>query len=347
MKNLTTIGIDLAKNYIQIHGANEQGKPVFKKRVARDKFLETMANLPRCLVGMEACGGSNYWAKELLQLGHDSKLMSPKKVKKYTDHNKNDARDAQACSEAVGRGNMQFVPIKTEEQMNMQSLHRIRSFYVKQCTALMNMIRGLLLEYGIAIAQGKAALMKKLKILEEEFLQDEMKKEFSRLKEDLVFLNEKINYYTDQVKKVAKTNKICKQIQTIEGIGPITSTALVAKIGNGSGFKKGRELSAYLGLVPKQASSGDKQVLLGITKHGDRYVRQLLVHGGRSVINSVMRKNKSTNTFIKNDKHSQWIRKLTERVGMNKATVAIANKNARLVIGLLKNQNDFDAELAH
>ena len=211
----------------------------------------------------------------------------------------------------------------------------------------MNMIRGLLLEYGIAIAQGKAALMKKLKILEEEFLQDEMKKEFSRLKEDLVFLNEKINYYTDQVKKVAKTNKICKQIQTIEGIGPITSTALVAKIGNGSGFKKGRELSAYLGLVPKQASSGDKQVLLGITKHGDRYVRQLLVHGGRSVINSVMRKNKSTNTFIKNDKHSQWIRKLTERVGMNKATVAIANKNARLVIGLLKNQNDFDAELAH
>lgn len=348
MKDLTTIGIDLAKNYIQIHGANHQGKPVFKKRVARDKFLETMANLPRCLVGMEACGGSNYWARQLLSLGHDVRLMSPIKVKKYAGHNKNDARDAHACCEAVCRGTMSFVPIKNEEQMTIQSVHRIRSFYVKQQTALMNMIRGLLLEFGVVIAQGEAALMKKLRHLDEEkFFDDAMKKECHRLKEDLISLHEKVNQSTKRVKAMAKTNTLCKRLQTIEGIGPITSTALVAKIGNGSGFKKGRELSAYLGLVPKQASSGDKRVLLKITKQGDRYVRQLLVHGGRSVIRAAMQKNPLTHVFIKDDEHSHWVRKLAERVGVNKASVAIANKNARLVIGLLKNQKDFDAALAH
>lgn len=349
MKNITTIGVDLAKNYIQLHGTDSRGNPVYKKRVIRHKFLETMANLPKSLVGLEACGGANYWADQLIKLGHDAKIMSPQKVKKYADpHQKNDARDAAACAEAVSRTHMRFVPVKTGKQVSMQSLHRVRSYYVKERTALMNMIRGLLLESGIAIPKGKSYLLRALRSLEENpSLNAQEKVLFRELEQELVRVDNRIKTYTNQVEEVAKQDPLCQRLQTIAGIGPISATALVAKIGNGSEFKRGRELSAYLGLVPRQASSGDKQVLLGITKHGDRYLRQLLIHGGRSVVKMAMRKNKITGQWVKEDPHSEWVRALTTRVGVNKASVAVANKNARIVIGVLKGQQDFDAVLAH
>ena len=351
MTDITIIGADIAKNYIQIHGTNSTGKTLLKKRLPRDKFLAFMVNIPKCLVGMEACGGAHYWAAELKKLGFEVRLMSPQKVKKYLDnHNKNDERDAAACAEAVSRANMTFVPIKTAAQMDIQSLHRIRSLYIRQRTALMNMMRGLLLEFGVAIAKREAALLKKLnELLEPDnaWLDEPNKVYFRSLCIDLKKLDTQIENHTKTLKALAKEDELCQKLQSIEGIGPISATALIAKIGNGSEFQKGRELSAYLGLVPKQHSSGDTQRLLGITKHGDRYIRQLLIHGGRSVVQASKRINKATGAYQKQDPHSQWVRKLSDRVGTNKASVAVANKNARIVIALLKNRTTFDAKLAH
>lgn len=351
MTNITTIGVDIAKNYIQIHGATDKGKTLLKKRLPRERFLPFMANLPSCLVGMEACGGAHYWAMELNKLGFDARLMSPKKVKKYVDsHIKNDERDAAACAEAVSRGDMTFVSIKTTEQISIQSTHRIRSFYIRQRTAQMNMMRGLLLEHGIAINKSESALIKKLNELldaDNMRLDEENKLCFQNLCDDLKKLDNRIGEYTKKLKVLAQKDDICQRLQTIEGIGTITATALIAKIGNGSDFKNGRELSAYLGLVPKQYSSGDTQRLLGITKHGDRHIRELLVHGGRSVVQAARRIDKMTGQYVKQDPHSQWVRKLSERLGTNKTSVAIANKNARMVIALLKNQTTFNAQLAH
>lgn len=350
MIDLTTIGIDIAKNYIQIHGANDRGKMLLKKRLSRENFLPFMSNIPKCLIGMEACGGAHYWATELTKLGFDVRLMSPRKVKKYVENNKNDEKDAAACSEAVGRANMTFVPIKTTTQLEIQSIHRVRSFYVRQQTGLTNMIRGLLLELGIAIPKGAAALSRKLRLVldaDNNQLNEKNKALFRGLHENLKHLDETVEKYTNQLKSLANEDELCQRIRTIEGIGPISATALIAKIGNGSEFKKGRELSAYLGLVPKQHSSGETQLLLGISKHGDRYIRQLLIHGGRSAVQAAQRKNKKTGLYCKQDAHSQWIRKLTERVGKNKACVAVANKNARMVVALLKHQTTFEAKLAH
>lgn len=350
MKDLTVIGIDIAKNFMQIHGADPKGKVVFKKRIARDRFLTFMANIPTCLVGMEACGGANYWARELTKLGFEVRLMSARKVKKFVENNKNDAKDAIACSEAVLRSDMEFVPIKNEEQQEIQGIHRVRSYYVKQRTGLINMMRGLLLEFGIAIPQGKVAFGKKINLLlnsEEGLLSPQTKNLISGLFENLKQLNQLIGGYTTQIETIARKDESCKRIQTIEGIGPITATALIAKIGNGSEFRKGRGLSAFLGLVPKQNSSGETQRLGRITKHGDRYLRQLLIHGGRSSVQAAMRKNKITGLYEKHDAHSQWMRSLVERIGKNKACVAVANKNARMVVALLKNQSTFQSALAH
>lgn len=350
MKDLKTIGIDIAKNYMQIHGADSKGKRVLKKRVTRGNFLTVMANLPNCLVGMEACGGAHYWANELIKLGFDVRLMSARKVKMYVENNKNDAKDAEACAEAVTRANMRFVAIKNAVQMEIQALHRIRSFYVKQRTGLTNMIRGILLEMGIAIPKGKSALVKHLCILldaDNVSLTDKMKNVLQCLYDDLKQLNETIGLHTKTLEKLGEEDEYCKRISTLPGVGPITATAMIAKIGNGCEFKKGRELSAYLGLVPKQHSSGEKQMLLGISKHGDRYIRQLLIHGGRSNVRAALRKSKQTGLFEKQDEHSLWIRKLVERIGINKASVAVANKNARMVVALLKNKTTFQAKLAH
>lgn len=350
MKDITVIGIDIAKNVFQIHGSNSQGKKVFHKRISREGFLETMAKLPRCLVGIEACGGAHYWAKELIKLGFEVKLMSPVRVKKYADHQKNDARDAAACAEAVTRSSMRFVSIKTDAQCDMQSLHRVRSYYVQQRTALMNMMRGLLLESGIAIRQGQTHLSKELtNLLDDacERLRPAEKRMFRDLKASLDKVDEQVGHYTQLITTIAKEDEYCQRLQTIRGVGPLSATAVIAKIGNGSEFQKGRDLSAYFGLVPQQYSSGNKQVLGSITKHGDRYIRQLLVHGGRACVQAASRVDKSTGEILKTDPHSLWIRDLTNRIGVNKASVAVANKNARMMVALLKNKSTFKPELAH
>lgn len=351
MKDLTIIGIDIAKNHMQLHGATTTGKVVFKKRVTRGKFLQFMSTLPHCLIGMEACAGAHHLARELIALGFEVKLMSPAEVKKYrSGHQKNDAKDAQACAEAVSRASMKFVSIKSPEQAEIQSLHRMRTHYLRQHVGLMNMIRGLLLERGITIAKGKKALVQKLNQLltpESSCLSIRMKEWLSHLYGDLKKLEEDIAYYTEQVKKLAQEDDTCRRLQSIEGIAEITATALIAKIGNASEFKRGRELSAYLGLVPKQHASGETCHLGSITKHGDRYIRQLLIHGGRATIRAARRKDRLTGEYKKQDQHSQWVRELTQRVGYNRAAVAIANKNARMAVALMKNQTSFQPQWAH
>jgi transposase len=214
----------------------------------------------------------------------------------------------------------------------------------------MNMIRGLLLESGIAIPKRQSYLEKKLSnLLEEEntALRPAEKVLFKRLREDLAKIEDEVVYHTAKLEKLAKEDEACLRLQTIEGVGPLSATAVVAKIGNGSEFQKGRDLSAYLGLVPGQHSSGEKQMLVGITKHGDRYVRQLLIHGGRACVQAARRISKKTGVYCKNDPHSVWIRNLADRVGVNKASVAVANKNARMVVAVLKNKTVFDCSLAH
>lgn len=310
MEHLTIIGLDLAKNFIQIHGTDNKGKTVLKKRIARKDFFGYMGNLQKCLVGMEACGGANYIARELIKQGFDARLISPVKVKKYVENHKNDAKDAAACAEAVGRANMTFVPVKNEVQEDIQTIHRLRSFYIKQRTAFMNMVRGILYEKGITLPKGKVALIKKLRSLIDDSCVTianviDCKDFLGRIAQ----FDKDVESYTNKLGKLAKEDALCRRIQTIPGIAEITATAVVAKISNGTEFKNGRALSAYFGLVPKQCSSGDKQLLLGISKKGDRYLRQLLIHGGRACIQAVMRRNKITGLFTKNDAHSQWVRK--------------------------------------
>jgi transposase len=350
MKNITVIGIDIAKNFMQVHGTDARGKVLLKKRLSRDKFITFMANVPVCLVGMEACGGAHYWAEQLVKLGFIVKLMSPRKVKKFVENHKNDAKDAAACAEAVCRADMTFIPIKTKEQLEIQMLHRARSYYIKQRTGLMNVMRGLLLELGVAIPKGQSALMKKVQgLLDTDcaVLNESIKKLYEHFNESVKHLNKEVEDFTQQIEAQVKENDACKRILTIAGIGPLSASALIAKIGNGSEFKNGRELAAYLGLVPKQYSSGETQRLGRISKHGDRYLRQLLVHGGRSSLTAAKRKDKLLNTFIKQDAHSVWMRNLADRIGMNRASVAVANKNARMVISLLKNKTLFDPQQAH
>lgn len=338
--NITTLGIDLAKDVFQLHATDERGKVVLTKRVRRHKLANEVAKLPNCTIGMEACGGAHYWARRFQAMGHTVKLMSPQFVKPYVKSNKNDAHDAEACCEAVTRPSMRFVPIKQVVQQDMQAVHRVRSRLVGLRTQLTNQIRGLLAEYGIVIAQGIASVTRKLpEILEDQTneLTGAGRMLFTELEEELKWLQKRIASYDDRIKQIAKTDERCQRLQTIPGIGPITATAFLSSVGHVDVFTRGRQLSAYLGLVPRQSSSGNKTRLLGISKRGDRYLRCLLVHGARSVVKVAHRKS---------DPYSLWIQTLIARCGTNKAVVAVANKNARIAWALLKNQTEFEVNHA-
>lgn len=343
MNNVTTIGIDLAKNVFQVCGVDSRGKTLFQKPLSRTKLSAFMAQHPSVLVGMEACGGAHHWARTFTEFGHVVKLMAPQYVKPYVKTHKNDAHDALACAEAVTRPNMRFVPIKTSAQQDLLSLHRVRSFFIKQRTAIMNHTRGLLAEQGITCQITLGFLLRKLlEVIDDgSFVLSPLSKTmFRELYDEIKHVDEKVKRTTKQIEQFARADHHCQLLQTIIGIGPLTSTALVASIGNGSGFDSGRGLSAWLGLVPKQHSSGGKERLLGISKRGDCYIRQLAVHGARSVVKAALIKDKQ-------DKHSLWIRSLVERCGKNKATVALANKNVRIAWAVLTQGTMFNPELAH
>lgn len=328
MSNIKVLGIDLAKDVFQLHGTDANGKCLLRKRLSRGKLIEYVVNLPPCLIGIEACGGAHYWARTFLSQGHTVKIMAPQFVKPYVKSNKNDARDSEAIAEAVTRPTMRFVPIKGIEQQDVLLLHRVRELAMKQRTAHGNQIRGLLAEYGIVVAKGLSQLEKLPEILDQH--QNKLSlasiEVFTQLHDQLKIYSKQVADYDKKIKNHSATDPRCIAVQDIEGVGPITASAIVATISDPGVFKNGREMSAWLGLVPKQHSSGNKVVLGGITKRGDRYVRKLLVHGARAIVRTCE---------AKTDKRNQWVADKKQRCGYNKASVAVANKNARIIWAIL------------
>ena len=335
--DITTIGIDLAKLVFQVHAVNAHGKVVLKKQLKRNQMAEYFVNLKPCLIGMQACGSAHYWARKLESFGHTVKLMPPQYVKPYVKTNKNDAADAEAICEAVTRPNMHFVPIKSTEQQAILSLHRIRQGYVKARTAQANQIRGLLAEFGLEIPQGIGYISKRVPdILEDASneLPGILRIEIQSLLEHLNELNTRADNCKKKILAWHKQSETSKKLEAIPGIGPLTATALIASIGEAKNFKNGRQVAAWIGLVPRQHSSGGKQNLLGISKRGDIYLRTLLIHGARSVIYRSGQKENPT------DRQS-WLNQLTQRRNKNVAAVALANKNARIVWAILHHNREY------
>ncbi len=330
-----TLGIDVAKNVFQLHGADEHGNCQLRKRLTRKKLLPTIANVPPCLIAMEACGGTHHWAREFRKLGHEVKIINPQYVKPYVKTQKNDYNDAQAICEAVRRPTMRFVPVKSIEQQDMLALHRIRTRLVRGRTALVNQIRGLLTEYGLVLPLQVAQVRKHVPIILEDAengLTTLFRECLVELYEELTAVDARMQTVTSRINQLCKESSACQRIARIEGIGPITATALVASVGDATEFKSGRQLAAWLGLVPRQYSSGDRTVLRGITKRGDAYIRSLLIHGARAV---------ATRAPSKPDARSRWITELQRRCGFNKSCVAIANKNARIAWALLAKSEEY------
>ena len=335
--NATTIGLDIAKQVFQVHGVDRAGKTVLRKQLKRAQVLAFFANLPPAVIGLEACAGAHYWARELKKMGHDARLIAPQFVKPYVKGNKHDANDAEAIGEAVGRPSMHFVPVKSPEQQDIQRLHRIRQNLVKQRTAAANQTRGLLGEYGLVVAQGLHHLRRRLpEILEdaENGLSPLARRLFADRYDRLLDLDRQIEAYQQQIEAVCQQSPACQQLLAIPGIGPITATAMVAALGDGQAFDNGRQVAAWLGIVPRQESSGGKPRLLGISKRGDTYLRTLLIHGARAVVRAAMRKD---------DAHSRWIQALVQRRNANIAAVAVANKTARTLWAMLTRGEDYRA----
>jgi transposase len=336
---ITTVGVDLAKVVFQIHGVDERGKALVRKQLKRSEMSSYFANLEPCLIGMEACGSAHHWARKLQEFGHTVKLMSPQFVKPYVKTNKNDVADAEAICEAVSRPTMRYVPVKTVEQQAILSVHRARTGFVKARTAQANQIRGLLSEFGIVISQGIHAIVKRIpEILEdgENGLPGTMRNLLQRLTENLKEMDRQVDELEKQIQLWHRENEASRRLAEIPGVGPITASAMVATIGKAREFKNGRQLAAWMGLVPKQNSSGGKQSLLGISKRGDTYLRTLLIHGARSVIQCVE----------KNPDRSNWLCKLMARRNKNVAAVALANKNARTIWALLAHDQAFRLDYA-
>lgn len=334
-EGVETLGVDIAKNVFQVHGVNGRGKVILKRQLTRTKVKEVMANLPSCLVGMEACGGAHYWAREFRKFGHQVKLISPQFVKPYVKSNKNDVIDAEAICEAVSRPHMRFVPIKDVFHQDIQCLHRIRERLVKHRTALSNEIRGLLGEYGIIVSQGISHLKERLPELLEEGTNEltPMARElFHFLYEELNELGQRVSFYEERIMRIFRAHEVCKRLEKVEGVGPLTATALLAAVPEPKEFRNGRQMAAWLGLVPRQHSSGGKTILGGISKRGDRYVRSLLIHGARSVLKSKKRSD---------SKRDRWIQEKKKTRGFNKAAVALANKNARILWALLAHGEEY------
>lgn len=332
---IATVGLDIAKNVFQLHGVDASGKVVAQKPLKRKQVLSYFVNLPSCLIGMEACASSHYWQRQLEALGHDVKLINPQYVTPYVKTNKNDARDAEAICEAVTRPGMHFVPRKSVEQQDIQIIHRVRSQLIKQRTALVNQIRGLLGEYGLIVPLGVAAVRRHLPLYIED-ADNELtvisREIFADFYIHLQQLDQQIKLYDQKIDAMVCRMQACQRLLKVPGIGPVVATALVMAVGDVSVFKNGRHMAAYLGLVPKQHSSGGRNRLLGISKRGDRYVRSMLVHGARAVAYRV-RKDP--------DHKNQWLYQLIQRRGMNKAVVAFANKIARQAWAILAREEDY------
>jgi transposase len=325
------IGLDLAKSVFQVHGVDAQGKVVVTKRLRRDAVLAFFVNLPPCLIGIEACAGSHFWARELTRLGHTVRLMAPQYVKPYVKRHKNDRADAEAICEAVQRPSMRFVAVKSEEQQSTLAIHRVRETLVAQKTQLINALRAHLAEFGIIAPQGAdkvAQLTAVVADLEDTRVPGLARSVLQSLVDQLRDTERRVEELDARLAEQAQADKVCQRLMTVPGIGPITATALTATVGDATVFESGRHLAAWLGLVPRQNSSGGRERLGGISKAGDGYLRRMLVNGARAVMRWHGTK-------------SPWLAGLLKRRPFNVAAVALANKLARIAWAVMTRGEDY------
>lgn len=336
------VGVDLAKRVFQVHGVDHGEKPVLRRRLPRETWVDELAKHLEvgCEVGMEACAGAHHWARLLQGRGFRVKLIAPQFVKPYVKSNKNDANDAEAICEAMSRQSMRFVAVKTVEQQDIQAVHRVRAQLVEERTAKVNQIRGLVAEYGLIVAQG----MTQLRVAVPMWLagmSNGLTCRFRRLLVglwgDVLVLDGRIGELDREIELIAQSDPQAQRLMQLRGIGPVTATALVATVGDGAQFKNGRQMSASLGITPRQHSSGGKERLLGISKRGDAYLRTLLIHGARAVVRTAAGKD---------DRLSRWVTALAERRHPNVAAVALANKTVRIAWAMMRTGRDYEPALA-
>ena len=321
---LDKVGIDLGKTVFHLVALNSAGETVVRKKFSRSQLLRFTANLQVRLIGMEACGGAHYLGRALRDQGHDVRLMPAQYVKPYVKTNKNDYIDAEAIAEAVTRPSMRFVPIKTDDQLDLQSLHRVRERWVVRRTAVINQMRGLLLERGITIRKGRQHIETALPLILEDpdnKLSGALRVLLTQLQIEMQYLHRQIEESDKLIVRIAGDLDACRRLVAIPGIGPLTATATIAAIGNGAAFKKGRGFAAWLGVVPGEYSTGGKQTLTGTSRRGNKYLRKLFVQGAHAVL---LQKTKQAAGL------STWLANLTSRKRTQVATVALANKKPRL-----------------
>lgn len=337
MNTSAIIGVDLAKNSLQLFGGGK-----LQRRIRRSEVIPFFAKIEPATIGLEACSGSHFWGRELKKLGHDVRLMPPQYVKAYVKRNKNDNEDAEACWEAVQRPNMRFVPIKQPEQQAALQLHRERERLVGERTKVVNQAAGFLLEFGIVLPTGVKKFPEKVRTAlerHEEQLPPITVQLVSRCVDDFLHFNQRVEYCEELIKAQLKEDTLAQKLDTIAGVGAIIATAARAYYYDITGFKNGRHFAASLGLTPTQRSTGLTVRLGKISKRGNPYLRKLLVQGAHAVLNTVSRKD---------DPHSKWLKELVKRRGRCKAAVALANKNARIIYAILSGKSDsFSPELAH
>jgi transposase len=341
MKTIEIIGIDLAKSNFHCHIMFHEQKSAERKKFNRTKLMSFVQNLQPCIIAMEACGGSHFWARTFISFGHDIRLIAPSFVKPFVKSNKNDWADAEAIAEAALRPTMRFVAVKGDWQQDIEAIHRRRERLVRNRVALTNSLRGLLHERGVVIAQGSTKFLSKLEIIIEEngskfscLMLEEIREAQVELKE----LEAKISEINNKIESYAKSNEKCQSLLKVNGVGVLTATAVIAAIGDPKNFKNGRQFAAWVGLVPKHSGTGGKNVNFGISKRGDPYLRKLLIHGGRSIIRRTPQDCQSSDKYF-------WVAKLRSRIGSNKTAVAIANKNARIIWAMLAKGVEFDSKI--
>jgi len=335
---ISLVGVDLAKNVFQLHGADCKGKTVWKRKLSRDKWLKVLFATvkPGTAIGMEACAGSHHWSRILISKGYEVKIIPPQFVKPFVKSNKNDANDAQAICEAMARPDMYPVKVKTIEQQDIQAIHRIRNEIKSHRIAKANQIRGLVAEYGLVAPKELSSLRRAIP----EWLEDAtngltlfFRQILQGLQEDLYSMDKRMAELDKQIALIAQQNPIAKRLQQLRGVGPLIATALVATMGDGKQYRKGRDMAAAIGLTPRQHSSGGKDRLLGISKRGDAYLRCLLVHGARSAMRTAK---------DKDDRLSRWITHLQDRRHANVAACAMANKMVRMAWAMMTRGVDYD-----
>jgi len=338
VSEVTTIGLDIAKTVFHAHGADASGRMVFSRRLTRAKLLDFFKQQPPCTIALEACGGAHHWARELTLLGHDVRLIPPAYVKPFVKRMKNDAVDAQAICEAAQRPGMRFVPIKTEEQQAAAMVFRTRDLLVRQRTQLVNALRGHLTEYGWTAPRGRAQVMLLADLFEEKEMASSLPEAalamFKVMVEQLYRLDDQIADLDREIERRAKADEAARRLMTIPGIGPIAATAILALAPPIETFAKGRDFAAWLGLTPRQHSTGGKQRLGSISKMGERTIRRLLIIGGSSVVRQASRKGAP---------EGSWLEGMLARKPRMLVSVALANKMARTVWALLVRQEDYRA----